>query len=152
MLLKKFFSWIKSKYEKRLHSQKGEENMPVKSIRVPKDKIASTEFENHSIVSIIKRVGKEVVVVDSRGATTRISPKYLKRLKTSSLNNRGSVRIRANGLSRAQVGRIVGDLKEDFSGDVYIRKVSQPQRRLGKAQTMSFEILLKGDSNGESEK
>ena len=52
-----------------------------------------------------------------------------------------------SGLSRAQVGRIAGDLKEGAEVDVFIRKVASPISR--KPQTTNYEILLKDGKNNE---
>lgn len=128
-------------------TMKGNEKMPTKTLKMPRAKISSTEFEKHAIVGEIKRIGKNIFIVDEQGIVSPVSQKHVKGLSTSVLKNRNSAIIKANGLSRAQVGRIAGDLKNNSSYGVYIRKVAAP--KLGKPQATNFEILLTDGKNNE---
>lgn len=149
-MFKRILKWLKLKIINKKEWQKGERRMATKTIKVPRGKISSAEFDKHTAVGVIRRIGKSVVVVDECGSLVPISHEYVKSLKTSALRNRHSAIIKANGLSRAQVGRIAGDLKEGSSVDVYIRRVPTPKSN--KPQATNFEILLMDGNNNEGKK
>ena len=132
---------------KKLKNKEERANMSTKILKMPRPKISSTEFGKHSTVGEIKRVGKHIVVIDESGSFLPISYNNVKNLRSYALREKRSAIIRANGLSRAQVGRIAGDLKEGAPIDVYIRKVAVPKS--DKPQATNFEILLIGGNKDE---
>ena len=147
-MFNQILQWFKSIIKSKRKRQKEEECMATKTLKMPRAKISSAEFDKHTAVGEIRRIGKNVVIVDEQGSLIPISHKYVKNLRTSALRNRRSAIIKANGLSRAQVGRIAGDLKEGSPVGVYIRRVSTPKSN--KPQATNFEILLMdGNSNEE---
>ncbi len=126
---------------------KKEENakMPTKTIKMPRSKISLNEFKNRSTVGEIKRIGKSIIIVDESGSHSLISRSRIKSLKSSALRNKKTAIIKASGLSRAQVGRIVGDLKDGEPVDVYIRKIAM--QNSDRPKVTNFEILLMGGEN-----
>lgn len=133
---------------KKIKKKEERTDMSTKALSMPRPKISSTEFSKHSTVGEIRRVGKSIVVVDESGAVLPISYNSVKSLRASALRKKRSAIIRANGLSRAQVGRIVGDLKEGAPIDVYIRKVTTSKS--DKPQVTNFEILLMDENKDEN--
>lgn len=146
-MLNRILEWFKVIIKNKKEHQKEEKYMATKTMRMPRAKISSTEFNKHTAVGEIRRVGKNVVIVDDQGSLLPISHKHVKRLKTHALQNRRSAIIKANGLSRAQIGRIAGDFKEGSTVGVYIRRV--PTQKSSKSQVTNFEILLMDGDNDE---
>lgn len=148
-MLRQVLQWFKLKITNKKKQQKAEEYMATKTMKLPRAKVSSAEFNKHSTVGEIKRIGKNVVIVDNSGSLIPISQKYVKSLKASALRNRRSAIIKVNGLSRAQIGRVVGDFKEDPSVGVYIRKI--PTQKTNKPKATNFEILLMDGNANEEE-
>ena len=140
--------WFK-RPSKECNTQKKGDFMANSSTKAQRPKISLAEFKRHTAVGEIKRIGKNVVIVDGRGMVKPISQRDIKFLKATVLRDRSSAKIRTNGLSRSQVGRIVGDLREDSSVGVYIRRV--PMQHAEEPRATSYEILLMGGDSNEGD-
>ena len=62
-------------------------------------------------------------------------------LSASAKGNK-AIKVKTNGLSRAQLGKIVGDIKEDPTVNVYLRKIPTKKISIAKPQAMTYEILI----------
>lgn len=122
--------------------------MSRQKVKTPRLKISASEFDRQTVASEIKRIGKSLVIINEQGKMSLVSQSRIKGLKSSVLQNADSAIIRTNGLSRAQVGRIVGDLKQGSPAHVFVRRVST--QKANKPRATSFEILLM-DGNGNEE-
>lgn len=144
------FHWISCLFAKKPNNNKKDElnSMATKILKMPRAKISSAAFcKNHMTVGAIKRTGKNIVIVDANGTLMPISRKNVEDLRATAIRNNQSAIIRTSGLSRAQVGRIVGDLKEGAGVNVFVRKAASPSSR--KPQATNFEILLMDEKNDE---
>lgn len=148
-MIHKVFIWVRQIIKRIIKLSKEEINMVTKSPMRQRTRVRSSEFRKHESVCEIRRHGKDVVIVNKSGSLTPISHKHVRELGQNALKSKRSAIIKANGLSRAQVGRIASDLREDSNVEVYIRKT--PVRKVGRPQPMSFEILIKDGNTDEKE-
>ena len=107
-------------------------------------KISSSEFDKSTPEYEIKRVGNQIVIRSrqkDRGLACLASKANIEALRKSIEKNKGSAKIQVTGLSRAQLGRIVGDLQENSSKIAYVRKKAITKGT--PPQATNFEILMK---------
>ena len=148
--------WLKIK--DNVTKNKKDDNIMDKNIlTMTRPKISSSHFDKCKSAIEIKRVGRKIVIATRDGAIP-ISRDSVTQLTKQIEQGNKSVKIRANGLSRAQVGRIAGDLKNSSGMGVYIRRAPVKQTpigrssvgRYGQAQLMNYEILVT-DGNYDEE-
>lgn len=146
-MLKKLIKFVLQIPKKQTSKSKEEINMVKTALK--KKRISSSVFNKHASIGEIRRHGKEIVLVNKGGSFTPASHKIIRELCEDVFRESSSAKIRTNGLSKAQVGRIAADIKDASNADVYIRKV--PLRRVRKLQPVEFEILLTDGKKYEME-
>ncbi len=138
---------------KKLRSKDGDE-MTVKTEKIVRHGVPATRFNNTTKIGHIKRVGKTIVVIDSDGKANPISAQQVENIKTKAINCNTPVVVTIQGLSRAQVSRVVSDLRSSDTLSVYVRQVPSIQKRRLAHRTRSelatqFEILLTGSEKDD---
>lgn len=108
-----------------------------------KQKITRDQFDNSASAPAyeIKRIGKKIYIVgaNSSNAITQDSVGDLsRRIKQSNK----PVKIVTTGLSKAQVGRIVGSIRNAIAKGIYIKKVDSSDSN----RVLTYEILATGES------
>ena len=149
-MIKKIFKWLISRIINHKIEQKAEKCMENVSVSPQKRKISSREFKC-STDWRIKRVGKNIVIVGDKGAIFPLSKKHIENLRNTVLKNNNSAIIKANGLSRAQMGRIVRDFIDGQPNlKVYFKKIpAQGVQGSHSPQPTNFKILLMKGENHE---
>lgn len=148
-MLKKLIKFVLQIPKKQTSKSKEEINMVKTALKKKRKRISSSVFNKHASIGEIRRHGKEIVLVNKGGSFTPASHKIIRELCEDVFRESSSAKIRTNGLSKAQVGRIAADIKDASNADVYIRKV--PLRRVRKLQPVEFEILLTDGKKYEME-
>lgn len=110
--------------------------------KVSKRKITLEQFDSSVSAPAyeIKRIGKKIYIVgaNSSNVITRDSVGDLsRRIKQSNK----PVKIVTTGLSKAQVGRIVGSIRNATAKGIYIKKVDSSDNN----RALTYEILATGD-------
>lgn len=135
----------------RFFHKKEDSNMPMnKVLKKKKVRITPNDYSkksHNSAIREVKRVGKSIVVVGIDGAKKPITPDFVRGIKTEAIVDNAPVTIKASGLSRAQIGRIVSDLKTDSINEVFVRRL--PSKSTGRVQATSYEILITGGKEHE---
>lgn len=119
-------------------------------VKTSRNRISSTEFGKHAIAGEFKRVGKNIIFIDGNGSHIPVSAQNMQHFKTCVMKDKKTVIIKANGLSRSQVGRIASDLNAVNNRGVYIRRI--PSSKTSKLQITNFEILVMGEHHETEEK
>lgn len=144
--MKCIFQFIINIIKKRINRNDVISTKTVKLKTSPK--VSQKEIYDEN--STIKRSGRRIVIINSAGEAVPISHKQIECLGAALKRNYGTATIKTIGLSKAQVGRVAGDLKSCTSSDVFVRKI-KPQD-LTTLQPMKFEITLIGDNTNEEKK
>lgn len=115
-----------------------DKDMATKAL-LPKRKITIDEFERATPKNIymIKRVGKGMYIMQHNKAVD-LTRSNIQKLSENIIQSNSTAKIITMGLSRAQVGRVAGDIQAAVPEGVYIRKAdSQDSRKL-----LTYEILV----------
>lgn len=148
-MLKIVIRWLKNKKDVIKH-KKDDDAMNTKELTWTKVKIPSADFEKCDEKWKINRVGRRIYVWEDKQSALNLKDNMV-RLKNQIEQSDEAVKIQANGLSRAQVGRIARNLKEVSNCGVYVRRT--PLGSVGNSKTkrtfpVSYEILVtRGECN-----
>lgn len=140
---------------KKLRRKEGD-SMTVKTEKFVRHSVPSTRFNSTKNIGRIKRVGKTIVVIDSDGKVNPISAQQVEKIKNNAINSDKPVVVTIQGLSRAQVSRVVSDLRSSDSLSVRVRQVPSVQKRrlahrMESLSATQFEILLTGSGKDEQD-
>lgn len=143
-LLKQNF-WNKKKTKNVEISREEENAMATKATALLRPILTSEDFDKSPLVCEIKRIKKQLVMRDNNGKIEPVSQNKIRELRNIVLSDGSSVKIEVTGVSRAEVGRIAGDLKGNSPTKVYARKIEPT--RLSRPQANRFEILIQGGNS-----
>ena len=141
-----FLRWL----NKKTTTQEKDEIVMYKTrLEMPRKRISSSDFDKNKTDMEIKRIGRQIVIVNN-SSVVPISKVNIIDLKKQIEALNKTVKITTCGLSRAQVGRIANDLRENSGLGIYVRKVPAgrltcadgPIRYHRNLQLMNFEILV----------
>ena len=117
----------------------GETKMPVLApAKVPYSSV--DELVERSKHLVVRRVGKDIVLVDEKHAHV-LSGEKIESIVKAVIETNATTKIRTSGLSKAQVEKIAGSFVRD-KAVVEVRHVSN-QRKTSN-QLRRFEIVVKG--------
>jgi hypothetical protein len=117
-MLYNFRLWLENTFKKK----EEEKNMSSK-ITIPTFSFKSDSAVNSPLVYEIKRIGKNLVVENTHGEILPVSREIIQNIGNVILEKNQSAKIIATGVSRAEVGLIVGDLKRSSTANVYAIKI-----------------------------
>ena len=80
--------------------------------------------------------------IKSNGSTLHLNSETIELLKKETNNSGKRAVIRLNGLSRAQIGRIIRDLRRDNPASVIMEKVKIPSMTNGLANSYRYQIVI----------
>lgn len=119
--------------------------------KLNKQKITRDQFDNSASVPAyeIKRLGKKIYIVDANSSKI-ITQDSVGDLSRRIKQSNKPVKIVTTGLSKAQVGRIVGSIRNATAKGIYIKKVDSSDNN----RVLTYEILATGgiEVNGSSKK
>ena len=111
--------------------------------KLNKQKITRDQFDNSASVPAyeIKRLGKKIYIVDANSSKI-ITQDSVGDLSRRIKQSNKPVKIVTTGLSKAQVGRIVGSIRNATAKGIYIKKVDSSDNN----RALTYEILATGES------
>lgn len=92
---------------------------------------------------VVRRVGKDIVLVDDKHAHV-LSGEKIESIVKAVIESNATTKIRTSGLSKAQVEKIAGSFVRD-NAVVEVRHVSRQRKTSNQLQR--FEIVVKGGKN-----
>ena len=124
------------------------ENMQKVLSPMPRIRVSEDRFEVSESNYEIKRIGKDVIIRNKcNGVTVPVSKQEILDLRRNVLTGSRNAKIRTTGLSRAQLGRIVSDLRGNNHAGVHIRRIAT--RGSENSRALNYEILLTRGDSGE---
>jgi len=101
-----------------------------------------TEFEKVKPKYEIKRIGSQVYLTEKgSGIGVSLSRAKIEALCKTIEENSEPTKITITGLSRAQLGRILGDLQENSTKQAFVKR--KPHRKKLSAPPASYDIVMK---------
>lgn len=127
-------------------SSKGLKSTMVKPLqlhKLGKQKITLDQFDNSVVAPAyeIKRVGKKIYIINANSSNF-VTQGSMDDLSRQIKQSTKPIKIVTTGLSKAQVGRIVGNIKSATTKGIYIKKVDSSDRN----RALTYEILAMGES------
>lgn len=124
-----------------LGSKELSENMP-RPQKLYKQRITLDQFDSSVPTPAyeIKRVGKKIYIVDAT-SSNYVTQSSIDDLSYQIKQSTKPMKIVTTGLSKAQVGRIVSNIKAATTKGIYIKKVAPSASN----RTLTYEILATGE-------